>query len=248
MNKLCLLSNQIVNTQLKLDKLNTALKQLNILQTIKTSQTPKSNVFEFNKKLTNDLKFEFEIRNTNAILEDSFNDSYFIHSSVTINGIDGQFWLNRMDKFLALKPSGRQIISFDLKQFLSKNYRLTKIVSYLIYDVVKFLKIFSNDENESDLIKNANLNDYMICIHESELSYFHLFTKETVNYSDLNNFLIAQPSIINVLLLKCFNAANTSKGNMSGLDEVWNYLSIENFPSNFLMDKLKGIKYKNHFN
>jgi hypothetical protein len=232
LNKICGMSNKIVKSQMKLDKLNLALKQLNYLQQIKFND---SNLvfFEVEIKFTKSYSLEFKLTNKLVSLEDNLNhSSYFLYTLIQMNGLttnkQSSNWISKSDNLTALKPNMTQMITFDLSDEIVNNHQLpTKIVNYLVFDVNNFLTNLSN----FDCFKNEeNFNEFSICLynHSFDLSDYFENGNLIIDASKLNKQF--STSIAFNLIRNSLNRLNCE----DKLEVIWNGFCFENLKSNDL--------------
>ena len=211
--KLCLLSNQIVKTQLKLDKLNIVLKQLSILQTIRfniSSSAEKS--FFLIEKTFNEASFEVTIKNKNIQLDDNFNRSYLILTSIQLNKPINTnqvfYFLSKCDFFDAIKPNTKHTINFKLSEILKNRYFPYKISIYLIFDVRNYLDLVQTSENQLYLSLNEQylfeidkkhdnyLSEFAVCIYDSKLDVMDFFSHSELESSNRKSFENNEVSLV----------------------------------------------------
>ena len=191
LGKLCLISNQIVKTQLKLDKLNLTLKQLNILQAIRLNQNNSETFFTMEKNFTHAM-FSVTVKNLNAHLDGSF----LILTSIQLKKphIFPFIWLNKCEHFNAIKPNLKHVVDFKLSKLLKNNYFPFYLTIHLIFDTKNNVD-FTETENkitnlneqymfEMDKRYDNSLSEFSVCIYRTEFNlsdFFKVIESEFAN-------------------------------------------------------------------
>ena len=258
LNKLCLISNQIVKTQLKLDKLNLALKQLNILQTIRLNTNnfvAEKSFFAVEKQfISGSAQLEITITNKNAHLDDNFNGSYLVMCSVQLNKAlfqhESLYWLSKCEQFVAIKPNTKHIVKFDLLEHVRNKFFPLRVNIYLVFDTRNYLdcsaksdnKLYSNLNEQflfesNKMCDNYSLSEFSVCIHQSKFNLNDLFNENgeiSNRMCDINEF-----SMQFNLLMNCNQRLNANK-NLEGL---WTRLSMDGIAENehFFLKYLKCV-------
>lgn len=234
LNKICTMSNKIVKSQMKLDKLNLALKQFNYLQQMKLND---SNLifFEVEKRFTKSFCLEIKLTNKLVSLEDNLNhSSYFLYTLIHMTGLTSKNqssnWISKSDNLTALKSNTNQIITFDLSNEIINCHQLpSKIAIYLVYDVNNFL---SNSSNFNiDCFKNEeNLNEFSICIANNSFGLVDYFENgNLITDSSKSNKQYCSSIAFN-LMLNSINKLNYD----DKFESIWTGLCLENVKSSDL--------------
>lgn len=256
LNSLCLLSNQIVNAQLKLDKLNLVIKQLNILQLFRLSSNEinksEKEYFTFEHKFGLSNTLEVTITNKNAFLEDNLNNSYLIYCCIQTNKTliksESFNWLNKCEYFTALKPSNKQTLKLDLNEAIKSNYFPYALNVYLIFDIESFLDLAKKSDsnlNENYLF-DANkseekaIKEFAVCIYKNEFNFRDYFdvtnSAELIGIQKAGENRQSESSFHYNLLMNCQRLLN----NNIKLESLWSKIAITGIDS--IGTFYKGIK------
>ena len=249
LDKLCQVSNQIVKTQLKLDKLNLALKQLNILQTIRLSNA-KNVYFQVEKNFIKNVSLEIAITNRTAQLDNDFKRSYLIISSIQLNKAlfhtESFYWLSKCEQFCAIKPNSKHVVDFDLVEAMKNKFFPFQINIYLIFDTQSYLDFSANTPNlnekflfESNKRSENFLKEFSVCIYQSKFSLSDYFVNSSENLQVSSEALeIHEFSMEFNLLMNCNKQLNASKN----LDSLWARIGIQSISQDdtFFLSHLKG--------
>jgi hypothetical protein len=237
-DKLCILSNKIVQAQLKIDKLNLTLKQLNILQTIRMNinSIKEKNIFEIEKKF-NCSQIEIIVTNKNAQLDDNFNGSHLILTSIQMNKAlfhaNAFYWANKCENFNALKPNTKHITNFDIEPLVKDNTFPLQVNVYLIFDTRNYLdftpdstdQLYSslNEQHlfESEKRQENNLSEFSVCIYQSQFDlgdFFNINELDTLN--NRKCFELNQLTLQYHMVMTCNQKLNIIKN----LENLWTKL------------------------
>lgn len=231
-DKLCILSNKIVQAQLKLDKINLALKQINILQTIRMDKSyyNAKSLFAIEKKF-NYSQLEITILNKNAQLDDNFNGSHLILTSIQMSKAlfhsNSFYWTNKCEHFNAIKPNTKHVVNFDTASLIRNNMFPLQLNIYLIFDLRNYLDFASGNQStvneqwlfEFDKRQENSLNEFAVCIFQSEFELNDFFnTSESDGISNRKNVEFSDFSLQFNMLMSCNHKLNLIKN----LENIWN--------------------------
>lgn len=226
LEKLSIKSSKIVEGQIQIDRLNSAIKQLSILQANRHGLCKN---FEISKIIKNH-KIELIVQNKNILLEDT-NNFYSILCCIRCEKSYGDFpkafiWQNYLEEFNATKAGMEQILDRDFTKLIKLKMYPSQIKLYLIFNIQKFLhsniSLMNNQVKFEDEIIEK-MGDFCVPIYSSNfhISDFLL----PVNSSEK----IVEPSanfLMNVFLRK--NIKDKFK-----LNNQWNFFEVEGFLSDF---------------
>lgn len=219
---LCSLSQSIVDSQRGIDKLDSILKQLYVMQTIKFDrsndiQTNESEHFRIEKRFVDRTKcFQIKFENKNILFDfSSSNESdnaYSLFVSLKMrrtfpmksNGEKriSEYFVSKSFEFSAMQPQKHQYMSFDLKSDLDHGYYPRSVRIYLFYDANKHLEKLSFGDLERDrfqkLIKSDRMNrkEIGLCVHRSKIGLDDIF-KVSSNDSAVQYVVLGQESSAN---------------------------------------------------
>jgi hypothetical protein len=252
LNSLCNFSSNIVNTQMKLDKLNLVLKQINLLKQIEMDNS-EVNYFQFINKWSNQMVFkspasiDLTIINNSANFANDFSHLFTVHTAIhfkKLNNTNHGFSSNRYQIFSATKPNSKQTISFKLfnnnnNNDLNRNdYYPAQLCVHLVFDLKRLLNLYkshlSNGDIEMEL--NNNLNQLSINIYDYQFDcrdYFLMNQNiDGVNssHNEMDLLSLGLKPTNSMLLYLLYKSYQTSKKSEK-ININWNNLSIKNVPS-----------------
>jgi hypothetical protein len=253
MDKLCIKSNQIVNKQLKLDKLNSTVKTLNILKSMDLNHCTLNPQFEITHSLNHDLTIDFQILNKNLLLEDNFaHNNFKLTTSIQFSSNVSSVWHNKQEQFQAIKPNTKHCTKFYIEDFIqSKRLFPNKFDLHLSFDVRNYLRaVFSSNGNiikeklniihefeEELFLENSQiLGKIEICFfsYDFKLCDYLLNKKDSDRVFELNN--LNNVNLIFDMFLKYYSMVknkNREECKQSvTLEELWNGITIEGYVKN----------------
>ena len=234
-DKLCILSNKIVQTQLKLDKINLVLKQLNILQTIRIGKDLHNEKRSFLvEKKFNHSQIEITVINRNAQLDDDFNGSHLILTSIQMSKAlfhtKSFYWANKCEHFNAIKPNTKHSVNFDTTCLIKNGIFPLQLSIYLIFDIRNYLDFSSNSANqlysslneqrlfESEKRQENSITEFSVCIYQSKFEIADFFSmNESEVLINRKHFETSNFSLQYSMLMKCNQKLNLIKN----LENIW---------------------------
>ncbi|CAF0710759.1 unnamed protein product [Brachionus calyciflorus] len=233
LTKLTVKSNEIVSYQVKIDKLNLTLKQLNILQNIRFN-TNENNYFEIKKKKNTDGRLNLKILNKNAFLEDN-TDCYYLLSCLRFERFDSDLsnsflWTSYLEPFRACKINMEQYLNFNFSRFSSSNMYPSRIKLYLIFDIVNFLnrnKSLNQNWNFDDYFQYENtIGEFSVPIYEDEFKLMD-FMVSLISLKDSFKVKSSPSILLNILTNKKEMSERLNK-----LGKIWKSISVEGLVKN----------------
>lgn len=193
LGKLCQKSNEIVECQRRLDKLNLALKQLNQLQTIRMLNA--SNLVEIRKSLVRtsgnnaggsrcELFVQVEFENKSLQLE---TDTHYLLVCVKLEKLAGyssntsasydSYWSSRFDK---LRGSSNATMRINITtDYFERHFYPAFLKVYLIYDVNSLIDTSAQDEYSSAAMKSHSSclknNEFTVCLYACQFQLDEFF-------------------------------------------------------------------------
>lgn len=222
LENLSLKSSKIIEDQLYLDKLNSTIKQLNILQ---ENRYGLSKNFEITTQvIKNTIQISVQTKN---ILIDDIDKCYHIlccirYEKARANFQNAFIWQNYLEHFYATKASTQQVIQIDALKFIEFKMFPTQLRIFLIFNIQKFLR------SNNFLLKNKNIlfdddiidkiEDFCVPIYDANFTLSDFL--RPLNFSAIN----PEPTVnilMNLLLKKNFLEENYK------LNNLWTHLEVE---------------------
>jgi hypothetical protein len=189
--RLCVRSDDLVAVQTRLDKVNSALKYTNILQSISLDQVDSGknaaapSPFEFDCKLTTDSEARVGITNKSVTLEDPFCRFYRLTACLRLEKVSAPDdctykILNKQQCFMSLRPGDNtHTVVFDLKSSIGEGYFPASLTLFLSFNTQSFLRAeqtkrsettacYADDEELEDLfdeLDEEGVSDVTVCLH-----------------------------------------------------------------------------------
>ena len=191
--------------------------------------------FEVAKSLSpKNNELSIMIENNCLTLEESINSFYQVSVCVQLERIDGQcVRLHRQEMFQALKPNSKHSFKFDISSALKRNFYPTKLNAVLTFDWQSFLRMTSNEEQESmctyknDLSLVDSSAAFSVSLHRSEFKMSDFLSVEKANRNVLDRLSDqSKPNLLFQMFVN-FCLANEESKKSSSLGYVWNLISID---------------------
>lgn len=158
---------QIVNMQLKLDIINTTLKQINLIKTAD---------IQVEKKIHENL-VRVELMNNSLTLQDPAQ----CYNLVLVLSVEGYQTVKQVP-LSARRPSMRQLVDLEIKK---KSYS-SRLSVYLVFNCSQFIKESVKSMNHqselSHLVEEtySSINDLVVCLHSSCLGLSSYMSESSI--------------------------------------------------------------------